>query len=218
MKELLVNLLHFGYLPNDDSKTRQTALKNACEFYTYKVIKTRLEQLEKEFGNDLKSDKSFIDTLEQNKIYPPVKTKNSKNSNDSVWEKVLEMSQKNTKIPMQKFVNLVEIAGLRDYLDSQKGVTLFLPIDVGFNKFGDSYESLLKNPKLAQVVVKNHILFPEVITSHKLSSKKLELKAISGKKLLTSLSDDTILINDSTCLKSDINVINGVIHVIDGVL
>ena len=210
--ELQINLLHFGYNPNDPEQQKKLSLQKASTFYTFNTILKKLLQFEKEYGYDLAKDKQILNELEIASRVPPPLPK--------PWETAMGMimaiGEKNER--MKTFPYLIKLAKLEDYIANAEAITVFYPVDDAFKKFSsETMQQLEDTPKMAQTLVLNHILTPQVILKGKIQ-QDLVFQAKSGKKLDIKKKNDVLYVNTISVPATDILASNGVIHVLDGLL
>ena len=111
----------------------------------------------------------------------------------------------------------IEVAGVKDLLESEGPLTVLAPTDDAFAKLpaGLLDELLHDHAKLKRIVM-YHILSGDARSDD--LAQIDEAPTEEGSILVISHSDGSTKVNDATVVKMDILTDNGVIHVIDGVL
>ncbi len=115
------------------------------------------------------------------------------------------------------FIRLLKIDGLAETLETQGPYTVFAPIDDAFNELPEeTLDSLLAGEGDLKRVLSNHLVLGE-LTADDLQEESL-LESQSGGKILVSLLDDTLMVNDAAVVQPDIDFAGGLVQVIDAVL
>ena len=116
-------------------------------------------------------------------------------------------------------VDLVQMAGLDDKLNSAGEFTVFAPTNAAFAKLGaDKLESLKNDPSELERILKAHVV-PGIYMASDVPSERTELETIGKAKLYVEKDENgMVMASASTVDRADIVASNGVIHVIDQVI
>ena len=108
-------------------------------------------------------------------------------------------------------------AGLIDALKGKGPFTVFAPTDAAFAKLPEgTLENLLKDKEALKNILLYHVVKGKVTAADVVKLK--DAKTLSGKKVMITVTDGNVMINESNVSSVDIAAANGVIHVIDEVL
>ena len=116
-------------------------------------------------------------------------------------------------------VAAVKAAGLVDTLKGDGPFTVFAPTDEAFAKLPEGTVDMLLKPENKDQLV-------AVLTYHVVSGKvsaadvlKIDsADTVQGQKVMVTVNDGSVMINDANVIMADVVASNGVIHVIDSVL
>lgn len=159
-------------------------------------------------------------------------TNAKKAKKEAVEDNVFQLAQ-DTK-ELSTFVELVELAKLKDTLETSKNVTLFAPTNKAFKQFKEDNPELFEDldkaaqrKKLAEVL-KYHMISTQKLAKDLKNDASVATKLTLGngdrtRKRLTisKTGTETTLIGDkggATIIKADIIGGNGVIQLVDDVL
>jgi uncharacterized surface protein with fasciclin (FAS1) repeats len=125
-----------------------------------------------------------------------------------------------TAIAAKDFKTLVTAVKAADLVEALKGkgpFTVFAPTDKAFAKIPKAdLESLLKDKKKLQAVLKYHVVPGKVMAADVVKLKSA--KTVQGEAVKITVDKDKIKIDGANVLKADVPCSNGVIHFIDAVL
>lgn len=116
-------------------------------------------------------------------------------------------------------VDLIQMAGLDDELNSSGELTVFAPTNAAFAKLGaNKLESLKNDPSELERILKAHVV-PGIYMASDVPSERTELETIGKAKLYVEKDKNgMVMASASTVDRADIVASNGVIHVIDQVI
>jgi uncharacterized surface protein with fasciclin (FAS1) repeats len=145
-------------------------------------------------------------------IPPSISTVISNSSNTTSLGGLLN----NTMIPAPNGTN--ETIG--SILESQKGLTLFAPIDSAFSSVSSLLPGLESNLTQFTIVLQNHIINGSVIYSTEITNGSTATSAAGETLTFSTNSTGTYVTSGSTTVKivgTDLLTANGVVHQIDGI-
>lgn len=115
------------------------------------------------------------------------------------------------------FAKAVNQAGLQDFIENAKELTIFVPDDAAFAKLSEAaMNQLFSNKDLLRYIVEFHIS-EEVILAEDFQYRTYN-PMMNARTVSVMIEGDDILIDESKVIESDIKASNGAIHVIDKVL
>ncbi|MFH1030781.1 MAG: fasciclin domain-containing protein [bacterium] len=114
-------------------------------------------------------------------------------------------------------LNLINIADMKDDLDSKAAITVFAPTDKAFDEIPKSQlEKLKKNKERLTKILQYHFSTGKVTAD---DIKKMDkIKTLHGRHIDIKVTDKGVLLNGAKIIKSDIECLNGIIHIIDSVM
>jgi len=108
-------------------------------------------------------------------------------------------------------------AGLIETLKGKGPFTVFAPTDEAFAKLPKgTVEGLLKDKEALKKILLYHVVSGEVMASDVVKLK--DAQTVEGSKVMITVKDGKVMINNANVVKADVKASNGVIHVIDTVL
>ncbi|MBK7629367.1 MAG: fasciclin domain-containing protein [Ignavibacteriales bacterium] len=108
-------------------------------------------------------------------------------------------------------------AGLIETLQGKGPFTVFAPTDEAFSKLPKgTIEGLLKDKDALKKILLYHVVSGNVMSGEVVKLK--DAKTVEGSKVMITVKDGSVMINNSKVIKADVEASNGVIHVIDTVL
>jgi uncharacterized surface protein with fasciclin (FAS1) repeats len=115
------------------------------------------------------------------------------------------------------FAKAINQAGLQDFIENAKELTIFAPDDAAFAKLSEAaMNQLFSNKDLLRYIVEFHIS-EGIILAEDLQYRTYN-PMMNARTVSVMIEGDDILIDESKIIKSDITASNGAIHVIDKVL
>ena len=127
-----------------------------------------------------------------------------------------------TAILNEDFNTLVAALKAADLVDALKGAgpfTVFAPTDEAFDNLPDGLlAALLDDTDSLTKVLLYHVVSGAVFEETVLTLDGVEVETLLGQKVLITIEDGKVFINDAEVKITDIECTNGVIHVLDAVL
>ncbi|KAG1653871.1 Transforming growth factor-beta-induced protein ig-h3 [Nymphon striatum] len=122
-------------------------------------------------------------------------------------------------LTLNRFIHVIDEAGLSDYLTGNGPVTLFVPSNEAFERLPlDVLKQMIEDKEFLKKVLEYHIVSGASHYIGNLDHSYLQLTSISGQKININSHRQVISANGILVLKPDLPASNGVFHIINDVL
>ncbi|KAG1653869.1 Tyrosine-protein kinase RYK [Nymphon striatum] len=122
-------------------------------------------------------------------------------------------------LTLNRFIHVIDEAGLSDYLTGDGPVTLFVPSNEAFERLPlDVLKQMVEDKAFLKKVLEYHIVSGASHYIGNLGDSYLQLTSIAGQKININSHGQVISANGILVLKPDLPASNGVFHIINDVL
>src|ERR1700730_15199930 len=118
---------------------------------------------------------------------------------------------------LSTFTQMLETAGLGDTLRAPGALTVWAPVNAGFDKLPAATKARLNSDTALLKTVLSYHLASQPVTAAQIVQVP-SVRTLEGESVRVQAAEGSVHLNDTTVLRPDVRASNGIIHVIDGVL